>query len=302
MERYQDRYNLKSILFGPAQMLGAILVIGLICNSGLAGEVVIDDFSAPADGTQYQSPGSGFNEWTNTTNGTGTLGSYRDGAVGCESQGGQGDTKATLTAAEEFEMTSNNQGNSSVYLSYDDTSGWGTDDQPEGDKFNGAFSNTSNGSLGAPVDLTDGGSNDRFELTFTFADLDDGTLNNAYFNDFLITLAENDGGTLGDESDDIEYQYNAGAGGDDSANTWMATNYSDLNAGTARTFTVDFQEFGSASLDDVEAVQLHICTEETDFDYTLTSFKATPEPGLAALAVLALAGVLGCSRPRFARG
>jgi len=257
-----------------------VVLVALCAHFARAGTIVIDDFSC-GEGT-HNSGGSGSqNQWTDTTNGTCTLGAYRDGSVGCEIWEFNGNTMARVKDGV-LEIITNDQSSPSVYLSYDDTSGWGEPPDPENTPFNGSFSDAA-GILDSAQDLTGGGSNNQFEFLFTYAYEDDEDHSN-FFQDFRVTLIDSDSNTA---------SYNAGmesAGGDGTANTWMSSVYDDLNDGIPASFTIPFSKFSGVDLTAVEGINLHICSEEKGSDYTLDAIVATPEPASASLALLA-AGV-----------
>ncbi|MDD4735245.1 MAG: hypothetical protein PHP44_03970 [Kiritimatiellae bacterium] len=134
------------------------------------------------------------------------------------------------------------------------------------DPFNGTFS--------LPIDLTDGGRNNSFSVVFSSAGGKSELVDS--FNDVLLTVLID--GTL------HQYDY------DDEANAWFDENYAALSGGTPATFSMPFSSLGGGlDMTQVDAVCLHVCSENYDLEYSLDSFytdgsgsDAVPEPGVAA--------------------
>lgn len=238
----------------------------LMVVAAVSGDTfVIDDFSVPASGSAHTSKGQAA--WYDTT--SSVLGGIRDGSVGCESSELDGTTTAQITGGK-FNVKTNKKASPSVYLSYDQTPGWGS--HLDNDPFNGVLN---------PVqDLTDSGSNDRFSIVFASASGRNVSI--PYFNDFLITVKIKDVGTL--------YQCNLGNNGTGAANTWMESNYTTLNAGTPVAFDVLFTELDdSINMSQVEGVAFHICSNNSNLEYSLDSISTVPEP--ATFCLLAVGSV-----------
>ena len=253
-------------------------LMGLIATNAFS-TVVIDDFTTPTTQENHSSQG-GQVQWTDNSTAGSILGDYRDGSVGCELTSEDNQVNVKIGTGK-FEVTAQPKAGPSIYLSYDGTAGWSQPADPENDRFNGTFASA--------IDLTDGGANDRFSFSFAYAFGGKVGPETVTFNDFKITLLEYDNGTTN------TYSYNGGentaAGGDDTVNTWMTDNYTDLNNEQSATFEMDFSKFGGASLDDVLALQVHICSADLGSDYTLNSIAAVPEPASAMM--IGVVGIIG---------
>lgn len=262
--------------------VGFLCLLG--CGISLADETIIDSFGK-SDGDTYTSPGNNQRSWTHFTGGEGTVGEYRDGSIG-----GNSGLKSACIANDRLFVMANPGGEPRINLSYDNSPGWGNDRQTE----------PFNGSLHPARDLTDSGANSRFEFQFTFADKGKKPQNtySSFFKDFRIRVKEANGG------DSHTYSFNAGLearGGDNSANQWMADNGPDLEEGTARAFTIPFTRLKAkgASLDDVEAFQFSISSNQKGTAYSIDRVVATPEPATTVLALLAAgAGAFAVWRKR----
>ncbi len=241
-----------------------------------AAEIIIDTFASPTSQATYSSSSKTQVQWTDSSSSGDILGGVRDGSVGCELSTDNNQSQARVGDGT-FAITAQPKAGPSTYLSYDGTEGWSQPADPENDRFNGTFASA--------IDLTDGRLNDRFYFSFVYAfhgKDGDGTVT---FNDFRITLLEYDNG------ENNTYSYNVGYQGDGSANTWMTENYTDLNDGESATFAMDFSSFGDASLDDVLALQIHICSADLGSDYTLNSISAAvPEP--TSIAMISVTGAI----------
>jgi hypothetical protein len=228
----------------------------VVCSAG-ADWVMIDDFLESATATITS---QGQQAWVDNT--PTVPGGVRDGSIGCETSDADGTTRMQISDGL-FKIDTNKKASPSVYLSYDGTAGWGSglDDDP----FNGAFTTA--------LDLTGNGSNDRFSLLFAYAKGMSATTD--YFNDVFVSVLI--GGQF--------YQYDAS----DDANAWMGDNYATLNTETPSAFEVLFSKLGTGlDLSRVQAIHLHVCSENRDMDYALDKFEAVPEP-----AVISLIGLSG---------
>jgi len=224
------------------------IVVAWLVASVAFGEVVIDDFS---EGNRTITS-RGQTAWYDT--GLNVLGGVRDGSAGCENSPAGGLTTAKIQDGL-FKVYSNKSGAPSIYLSYDQTAGWGgtpLDDYPF------------NGSLNPVQDLTENGSNDRFRITFASANGADPEIN--FFNDVHLVV----------KVEGTNYLANMSS----SANTWMEANYDDLNATTpvAASFEVSFSEFGDIDMSQAQGFFLHVCSENMDMEYAIDKIAAVPEP------------------------
>jgi hypothetical protein len=69
----------------------------------------------------------------------------------------------------------------------------------------------------------------------------------------------------------------------------MDENYATLNTETPVAFEVLFSELGTGlDMSSVEAIHLHVCSENRDMDYGIDKIQAVPEP-----AVMSLIGLSG---------
>lgn len=243
---FYEGFEMRKILF-------LMFVSVYMLSVANAADVVIDDFSDPSNGNAHTSQGQ--SAWYESV--TGVIGGNRDGSVGCESSEFDGTTTAQITGGE-FTVTTNKKASPSIYLSYDQTPGWGPN--LDTDPFNGTFSSSQ--------DLTGGSDNNRFAIVFTHAA--GRNVGIAYFNDFLITV----------EVDSVLYSCNLGDQGTDAANVWMEANYDDLSSDIPATFYVDFSQLsGTPDMSAVDAIALHICSNKYDWEYSLDSIYTTvPEP------------------------
>lgn len=243
----------------PKAKIAGIGATFLLAVAAQATPILIDDFSEPSRNITSR----GQQEWVDTT--ATVPGGVRDGSVGCESSDTDGNTTMRINNGL-FAILTNKKAAPSVYLSYDATAGWGSDKDYA--PFNGAFVST--------IDLTGGGKNDRFSILFAYANGMDPTVD--YFNDVFVSVQIN--GSF--------YQYDAAA----AANTWMDQHYETLNAGTACAFEVLFSALGSGiDMTQVEAIHLHVCSENRDMEYGLDQIVAIPEPAAAGLILLAGGGL-----------
>ncbi|OXU15110.1 PEP-CTERM sorting domain-containing protein [Sedimentisphaera salicampi] len=243
-----EKSILKSVLACAAFML--------LVSYANAEYVMIDDFSEPGQNITSK----GQQAWSDTN--SNVLGGVRDGSVGCESSEADGRSTANISNGL-FAVTTNHKAAPSIYLSYDGLAGWGNhlDDDPFND------------SLSPSQDLTAGGA-DAFSIEFVHADEGDSGV--AFFNDVLLTVKMEGQSNL--------YQYNANT----EANSWMDTNYNLISESNPMAFEVEFAKLGNGTSTDidmakVEAVGLHICSENYDLEYTLNSFSTVPEPATLAL-------------------
>lgn len=106
----------------------------------------------------------------------------------------------------------------------------------------------------------------------------------AYFNDVFISVQIND----------YFYQYDAAT----DANAWMDAHYDELNAGTPAAFDVLFSSLVAKNggpainmtlMSQVEAIHVHVCSENRNMDYGIDQIAAIPEP--AAVTFIVWAGI-----------
>jgi hypothetical protein len=239
-----------------------LCLIALLIGSAGADSVMIDDFSESATSTKTSTGNQ--EEWVDNT--STVPGGVRDGSVGCEWSDADGTTRMQIGDGL-FKIDTNKKAAPSMYLSYDGTAGWGTD--KDSSPFNGKFATA--------LDLTGDGSNDRFSILFAYADGMSATTN--YFNDVLISVQ------IADEF----HQHDATG----AANVWINDNYATLNQETPVAFEVLFSELGSGlDMSSVEAIHLHICSENRDMDYAIDQFEAVPEPsGVLMVSAVLLTGL-----------
>lgn len=262
----------------------------LCCLSALcfAGEVVIDDFSEPAGGPYTASSFGNQDDivtWTDTAQNPGTLGHYRDGAVRAwENEWWVWATSSAEISSAELWGQCSTSGNPdehvhNLYLSYDGNSGWANGPDYQENPFNGTFS--------SPVDLTDQQTNDEIEFTFTGAG--GITSPGSFFDEFRLTIRENEGENPRNYSRDL-------ANGNGGVDDFLENNYAELSNGEARAFTVSFDQLSGASFDDIEAIHLQIRTSDTG-SFSLGRISTVPEPGLSVCALLAALSILVLKRP-----
>ena len=78
------------------------------------------------------------------------------------------------------------------------------------------------------------------------------------------------------------------------ANTWFDANYAALSNGTPATLSLPFSSLGvGLDMTDVDAVCLHVCSENYNFEYAIDTFftdgsgsDSVPEPGMASFFLL----------------
>ena len=86
-------------------------------------------------------------------------------------------------------------------------------------------------------------------------------------------------------ADGTLYQYDF----DDEANEWFDDHYVALASDEPATYSMPFSSLAGADMSQVDAVCLHICSENYDLEYSIDSFYTdvsssvtVPEPGVAA--------------------
>lgn len=276
-----------------------ILLVMLSFGFGLSQSthgLIIDDFQEPTDSHEIKSNGGKQAQWTDPGNDgsysddVNVLGGIRDGSLGCESYDNTSSVSGDVGGGT-LNVRSAGTSTPSIYLSYDGTRGWEeTDLNPETKPFNGTFT---------AKDFTA-----YDQITFTFASVggfEFGEGENGGFNDFNITFLQ--GAGEGQENDgEFLYTYDAATAGE-------LGGANDLtNSDVTQAFSIDLSLLKNnndetATFDGVQAVQLHICSEDTKSEYSLDSFSLTaiPEPNTLFLLIVAASAAIMRRPHRYSR-